>query len=206
MYMYLRLLTLGPLCDWQWPVCHISASLWRNLKRNKLLKPSANYQLQKCYIWNNAFSLTQFQVSTHRRFVITGSLQWAWIFVRITRGERPRKPACTTCSYTCICMPQFLKSILFADDIHLFISHKDPHFLISALNCELIKLSKWFRANRLSLNWNKANFMEFKPRQNISSLNFNVVINERTIAQANETVFLGVVLDENLTWKSHYLA
>ena len=45
--------------------------------------------------------------------------------------------------------------------------------------------------------------MEFKPRQKKHSSNFSVVINERTIAQVNETVFLGVVLDENLTWKSH---
>ena len=35
-----------------------------------------------------------------------------------------------------------LDSILFADDTNLFISHKDPDFLISTLNCELIKLSK----------------------------------------------------------------
>ena len=35
-----------------------------------------------------------------------------------------------------------------------------------------------------------------------SSSDFNVVINETTIAQVNETVFLGVVLDNNLTWKS----
>ena len=56
-----------------------------------------------------------------------------------------------------------LESILFADDTNLFISLKDPDFLISTLNCELIKLSKWFRANRLSLNLTKTNFMEFKP-------------------------------------------
>ena len=58
-----------------------------------------------------------------------------------------------------------LDSILFADDTNLFISHKDPDFLISTLNCELIKLSTWFRARRLSLNLTKTNFMEFRPRQ-----------------------------------------
>ena len=96
-----------------------------------------------------------------------------------------------------------LDSILFADDTNLFISHTDPDFLINTLNCELDKLSNWFSANRLSLNLTKTNFMEFKPRQKKHSSNFSVVINERTIAQVNETAFLGVVLDENLTWKSH---
>jgi hypothetical protein len=38
--------------------------------------------------------------------------------------------------------------------------------------------------------------MEFKPRQKKSSSDFNVGINETTIAQVNETVFLGVVLDQ----------
>jgi len=36
-----------------------------------------------------------------------------------------------------------------------------------------------------------------------NSSDLNVVIDETTITQANETVFLGVVLDNNLTWKSH---
>ena len=44
--------------------------------------------------------------------------------------------------------------------------------------------------------------MEFRPRQKKSS-NFNVVIDEKTIAQVNETVFLGVILDDNLTWNFH---
>ena len=45
--------------------------------------------------------------------------------------------------------------------------------------------------------------MEFKPRQKKSFSDFNVVINETTIAHVNETAFLGVVLDNNLTWKPH---
>ena len=71
-----------------------------------------------------------------------------------------------------------LDSILFADDTNLFISHTDPDFLISTLNCELDKLSNWFSANRLSLNLTKTNFMEFKPRQKKHFSNFSVVINE----------------------------
>jgi len=44
--------------------------------------------------------------------------------------------------------------------------------------------------------------MEFKPRQKQSSSDFNVVINETTIAQVDETVFLGVVLDNNFIWNA----
>ena len=52
--------------------------------------------------------------------------------------------------------------------------------------------------NTHSLNLTTTNFMEFKPQAKRSS-NFNVVINERTFVQVIETVFLGAVLDENLT-------
>ena len=45
--------------------------------------------------------------------------------------------------------------ILFADDINIFYSHKDPNFLNTVVNTELDKLSSWFQANRLSVNVKK---------------------------------------------------
>ena len=43
---------------------------------------------------------------------------------------------------------------------------------------------------------------------NVKNSSFKyVVINEGTIVQVNEKLFIGVVLDDNFTWKSHaYLA
>ena len=96
-----------------------------------------------------------------------------------------------------------LDAILFADDTNLFISHNDPVYLINTLNGELNKLSTWFAANRLSLNLAKTNFMVFKPWQKKQSFEFQVFINEQPILHVSETMFLGVFLDDNLTWKSH---
>ena len=96
-----------------------------------------------------------------------------------------------------------LDAILFADDTNLFISHNDPVYLINTLNRELNKLSTWFAANRLSLNLAKTNFMVFKPWQKKQSFEFQVFINEQPILRVSETMFLGVLLDDNLTWKSH---
>ena len=44
-----------------------------------------------------------------------------------------------------------LQLILFADDLNVFLSHKDKDCLTNILNAELNKLSIWFRASRLSL-------------------------------------------------------
>ena len=96
-----------------------------------------------------------------------------------------------------------LDAVLFADDTNLFISHNDPVYLINTLNRELNKLSTWFAANRLSLNLAKTNFMVFKPGQKKQSFEFQVFINKQPILRVSETMFLGVLLDDNLTWKSH---
>ena len=96
-----------------------------------------------------------------------------------------------------------LDAILFADDTNLFISHNDPVYLINTLNRELNKLSTWFAANRLSLNLSKTNFMVFKPWQKRQSFEFQVSINEQPVFRVSETMFLGVFLDDNLTWKPH---
>ena len=86
------------------------------------------------------------------------------------------------------------RAILFADDTNLFMSHKDPVYLAASLNSELNKLSTWFKANKLSLNLKKTNFMLFKPRQKRYHFPMQICINEKRIDQVKETVFLGVVL------------
>ena len=94
------------------------------------------------------------------------------------------------------------KLILFADDTNVFLSHKDPDCLVNQLNTELNKLSIWFKVNKLPLNLKKTKFMVFKPRQKRTSHIIQLLINGQQIDQVKETVFLGVVIDENLNWKS----
>ena len=95
-----------------------------------------------------------------------------------------------------------LQLILFADDTNVFLSGKDPEYLVNQLNIELNKLSVWFRVNKLSLNLKKTKFIVFKPNQKRRGYNFQILINEQQINQVKETVFLGVIIDENITWKS----
>ena len=99
---------------------------------------------------------------------------------------------------------QLVETVLFADDTNIFFSHKDPQYVIDSLNNELEKLSDWFQANKLSLNTEKTKFMVFKPRQKKFCLDIQLFINNKCIEQVKETVFLGVILDENLSWKSHF--
>ena len=82
-------------------------------------------------------------------------------------------------------------------------SHKDPVYLAASLISELNKLSTWFKANKLFLNLKETNFMLFKPRQKRYDFQLQMCINEQRIEKVKETVFLGVVLDEHLSWNPH---
>ena len=95
-----------------------------------------------------------------------------------------------------------LQLIVFADNTNVFLSGKDPDYLINQWNIELNKLSVWFRVNKLSLNLKKTKFIVFKPNQKRRSYIFQILINKQQIDQVKETVFLGVIINENVTWKS----
>ena len=78
-----------------------------------------------------------------------------------------------------------VKIILFADDTSLFHSHKDPNQTTSVMNCEIRMTMCWLNANKLSLNIAKT----------ISTFFF---------AQSkNASLFLGVLVDQHLSWKQH---
>ena len=96
-----------------------------------------------------------------------------------------------------------LEFILFADDTNLFYSHKNQSSLANVINREIHKLSEWFRANKLSINIKKSNYMLFKPRQKRLNIELPISLNGDKIDMVKEVVFLGVILDEHISWKPH---
>ena len=96
--------------------------------------------------------------------------------------------------------------ILFADDTNIFFSHKDFNLLPEILNSEMLKSTQWCRANKLSINFKKSNFMVFRPHQRRQTLDMSIQIDNNVIERVKETVFLGVILDEHLSWKPHILS
>ena len=58
-----------------------------------------------------------------------------------------------------------LSFILFADDTNIFYSHSNIKTLIDIVNTELYKVSSWLKANKLSLNVRKTQFILFKANK-----------------------------------------
>jgi len=90
--------------------------------------------------------------------------------------------------------------ILFADDTNIFVADHNLYNLICNINYELQVISKWFQVNKLSLNVNKTNFVLFVSPNNLVN---QVLINGMPIKQVSSAKFLGVYLDEHLTWSDH---
>ena len=61
------------------------------------------------------------------------------------------------------------------------------------------QLNDWFKANRLSLNINKTNFIYFKKSKNDqnTNLNFDGIV----LHKSDHVKFLGIYIDEKLNWK-----
>ena len=96
-----------------------------------------------------------------------------------------------------------LKIILNADDTSIFYSGKDLDQLLQSVNLELVKLSIWFKANKLSLNLKKTKSMIFCSRTKRYTKNIDIMIDNQIIEQVRSLTFLGVHIHEHLDWKPH---
>ena len=96
------------------------------------------------------------------------------------------------------------KSIVFADDTTIFTSCNNMNTLYNNMNGDLANLINWFKANKLSLNIAKTNYILFR-----SSKFVNLGDNLKLYAGANEIIrnvrckFLGIVIDDKLCWLDH---
>lgn len=94
--------------------------------------------------------------------------------------------------------------IVFADDTNIVLSHSNFNTLIKNANLILNQSARWFKRNRLALNIDKTNYIIFKHlNKKYSSEEAKVFINDTEIQQVTQTKFLGVIVDEALSWKNH---
>ena len=95
---------------------------------------------------------------------------------------------------------------MFADNTNFFFEHSNINTLFKTVNDELIKINEWFSANKLSLNVEKTKFSLFHKlgkKCSIPSHLPTLKINNHDIERVNTMKFLGVLLDDNLSWKEH---
>ena len=85
-------------------------------------------------------------------------------------------------------------SILFAPS-DLIDFNKNTHIVFATLN-------KWFRANQLSLNFSKTNYVHFTTKRNMS-VNLKIGFYNDLITNSFYTKFVGMAIDNTLSWNNH---
>ena len=70
-----------------------------------------------------------------------------------------------------------------------------------AVNSELEKVNTWLKLNKLSINVNETKCMFFTKRRHLTLLQFSM--NNRSIDVVQHFNYLGIMLDENMSWKTH---
>jgi len=73
---------------------------------------------------------------------------------------------------------------------------------MAALKYDLEQLTDWFRANKLSLNVSKTNYMVFSNMK-INTHDIVLKIGNEQIEQLDHIKFLGIIIDSKLNWNKH---
>jgi hypothetical protein len=94
------------------------------------------------------------------------------------------------------------KPILYADDTSLVIANPSPTFFVNNVNETFMAITTWFKINQLSLNLDKTIFLQFRTK-NSKKLDFNISSPTNQIPKKSSIKFLGSLIDETLSWKSH---
>jgi len=87
---------------------------------------------------------------------------------------------------------------LFADDTNIFIKSNSFEELFTNATFLLNNLSKWLKSNKLSLNYDKTEYVIFGNHKFDCSLNLK--IDNNVIKKVSSTKYLGIILNEKLKW------
>jgi hypothetical protein len=76
-----------------------------------------------------------------------------------------------------------------------------PSEFIKDINVMFIRINNWFKANLLSLSFEKKNsFMPFLIKNN-SNIDINIGCEDKQIPNTSYIKFLEIMIDNTLTWK-----
>ena len=96
---------------------------------------------------------------------------------------------------------------MYADDTSISLAAANVSDLEKEINRELINLNRWLKANKLSLNIAKTEFMITGSHQRIQTNccnhKFNIQLESKNIENVDHTNLLGIFIDKNLSWEKH---
>ena len=94
-------------------------------------------------------------------------------------------------------------SRLFANDTCILVKANTSNELKYSLNYELAKINSWIVANKLTLNAAKSSAIIIKPTLHSSPVEMNLSCAAESIKVASSDKYLGVFIDDKLSFQEH---
>ena len=105
------------------------------------------------------------------------------------------------------CVSRNSKIMLYADDTVLYkcISDDSRFFDMHDFKQDVKRLYEWCQENRLSINVKKTKVV-FYPHTNtvVNNLNHEIVINNEPVNYVHSYLYLGIDIDQHLTFKKYF--
>ena len=92
---------------------------------------------------------------------------------------------------------------LFADDTALFCANKNINQLKNNIKTSLDNIANWLKANKLTLNVDKSKLLCFDLSPACKNNVFDAYINGEPLEFNSEAKYLGVIIDNKLTWRQY---
>ena len=103
--------------------------------------------------------------------------------------------------------------VLFADDTNIFVIGRSAQEAFEKANSVMEKVSNYMESNKLHINAGKSCYMHFQPglsratqtcaRTRPFNRNLTISIDGKKLEKVQCTKFLGVIIDEQLSWEPH---
>jgi hypothetical protein len=98
-----------------------------------------------------------------------------------------------------------IKKIVYADDTTVIVTGKSKKEATRKANETLDRIYNYYTYNRLTINSTKTNYMTFcKQKQKLKKEeNCQLVLNGTVLEEIQTTKFLGMIMNNRLTWENH---
>ena len=98
---------------------------------------------------------------------------------------------------------KILSFFLFVDDTNIYYESDNIKNLNHEINRELLKVKSWLEVNKLAPNVKKTNYViSCLPRRRVME-NVSIKFGKKPVSRYGHVKFLGIIIDENLSWKYH---
>ena len=99
---------------------------------------------------------------------------------------------------------EYFEMALFADDSNFLLANKNIGYLETLVNKELTKVKSYFDSNGLSINTSKTTYLMFCPK-NKQKVPIKIILGDIVLQESEYISFLGIHIDNKLSFKQHYL-